>query len=168
VSAPARPCRVAGCFSLRPCGRHDTGMVGARHPDFCEITVVGGRPGSGKSTYVYRELKPGDLVVDFDAIAMAVSGQPEHQRDERLVPFVHAAEKALLERLRYPHAVPRAWVLTARPSPEGRVRLAESLNGRLIDIDTPLEECIRRIESDPGRPPLDDAFRAYIESWKPA
>jgi len=38
------------------------------------LTVVIGPPASGKSTWVLEHAKPGDIVVDFDRLAVALTG----------------------------------------------------------------------------------------------
>lgn len=50
------------------------GLRGQRRPtdtrlEAMVITVVTGPPCSGKSTYVRTHARPGDIIVDFDAIA---------------------------------------------------------------------------------------------------
>jgi len=132
-----------------------------------QVTVIAGRPGSGKSTYVKDHMQPGDLLVDYDAIGMALSGQPPHHRSVHLTPFISAAEHAILRRLERPSEVERVWILTARPDPIERRALVARLAATLIELDVPPEECIARIQADPARPPMTDDFREYIERWEP-
>ena len=44
-----------------------------------KVTVVYGPPAAGKSTLVADRWNPGDIVVDWDALLNAVTGQGEHQ-----------------------------------------------------------------------------------------
>lgn len=63
------------------------------------ITLVYGPPGAGKTTYVRERAKPGDLVVDYDAIAEAL-GSPDRQHTERIHGAVMAARGAVLTSIR--------------------------------------------------------------------
>ena len=57
------------------------------------IHVVTGHVCSGKSTYVRNHAKPGDIVIDMDRIALALSveGTPHHDYPRHVVDVVRAA-----------------------------------------------------------------------------
>jgi len=87
------------------------------------IRYVIGPPGSGKSTYVRTHRSAGDLVLDFDAIAVAV-GSPS--RDHHLEP--HPPPHRAIARTLWP-TIHRlllvsaergvgVWIIHAEPSPE--------------------------------------------------
>ena len=92
-------------------------------PMSSRISYVIGPPGSGKSTYVRIHMNPGDLVLDFDALAVAI-GSPS--RDHHLE--AHPPQHRAVVRSLWPHAHEllrsaaargvSAWIIHAEPSPE--------------------------------------------------
>ena len=85
------------------------------------VTLVCGAPCAGKNTYVEANARPGDLVVDFDAIMDALGGAGEHDQPEVLKPFVVDARDAILARLwAGQHEVSRAWVILSAPTERER------------------------------------------------
>ena len=87
------------------------------------ISYVIGPAGSGKTTYVRTHRSPGDLVLDFDAIAVAI-GSPS--RDHHLEP--HPPPHRAIVRALWPtiHRLMLAsaergvgvWIIHAEPTPE--------------------------------------------------
>jgi len=63
-----------------------------------DIVVICGPAGSGKSTHVREEAKPGDLIVDVDLIYAALSGLELFHKPPGLLPFFCAARDAIVNR----------------------------------------------------------------------
>lgn len=120
------------------------------------ITLVMGPPAAGKNTYVQQHARPGDLIVDYDAIATSLGANP-HQRGQDLHPAVMAARNAILRQLRRGQTgATRAWILSANPDADRRFPFHELV---LVDpgIDTVLANA--RAAGRPG-----DYVRA-IHNW---
>ena len=65
----SKPC-PRRCPNLMPCPKHG-------------YTVVTGPPCSGKTTYILEHMAEGDVMVDFDRIAQAISPKsPQYQYPE--------------------------------------------------------------------------------------
>jgi hypothetical protein len=78
------------------------------------ITLVYGPPGAGKTTYVAQHSQPGDLVVDYDAIAQALGA--DRQQSEQIHEAVMAARNAVLSRIRQNRTgAPAVWIVSANP-----------------------------------------------------
>ena len=119
------------------------------------VTVVYGPPAAGKSTYVNERRKPGDIVVDWDALLNAITGQGEHQWVQWACPFVEAARTAMLLEIRGTHPSRlggHVWVIvcTLRPADsEGWRRRG----AKIVVIPTPEDVCVERIEREDSSTP---------------
>ncbi len=95
--------------------RGDAWQTGPTH-----ITLIMGPPAAGKNTYVQQHAQPGDLIVDYDAIATSLGADP-HQRGHDLHPAINAARNAILRQLRRGETgATRAWILSANPEADRR------------------------------------------------
>jgi hypothetical protein len=125
------------------------------------LTVVTGPPCAGKSTYVQRNFRDGDVVIDLDVIASALSGANlnahDHPRHVRSVAV--AATSAAIERaLRFGRTPIRVWVIQCSPS-ETQRRGYRRAGARIMCLNPGLEVCLDRAAS---RPPHT---RALILDW---
>lgn len=118
------------------------------------VIVVSGPPCSGKADYVASRRQAYDLVLDLNALAVAL-GAPGHARPPHLIPFLCELRDAFLARLTRRHQAPRVWVITCDP------RMADRLVGaQHVRMSTSRDECISRA-AEAGRP---DAVE-LIDSW---
>lgn len=134
-------------------------------PSAIPLTILCGPPGSGKSTYLRQHAGPNDIIIDLDAIMQRVSGMPEHHTSPKwLTP-------ALDERNRQLHALhtdtthAKAWFIVSAPDPTERRTWARRLGGEVVTLDTPLAECIRRIEADPARRGQTERMIKATRAW---
>jgi hypothetical protein len=128
LRAACRKCNL-GRINRR---RDDQWQTGPTH-----ITLVMGPPAAGKSTYVLEHTRPGDLIVDYDAIATSLGANP-HQRGQDLHPAINAARNAILRQLRRGETgAARAFILSANPEADRRFPYHE-----LVIVDPGLEACL--------------------------
>lgn len=121
-------------------------------------TLVWGPPCAGKNTYVEQHRQPGDMVVDFDAVMIALGGAGGHDQPTALRPFVFDCIDAVMRRLASGnHVVGRAWVIQSAPT---RVDRDPFRSGQLVGLVTDIETCKDRAKRE--RP---DAWLGYIDSW---
>ena len=98
----------------------------------------------GKSTFVAQHKADGDLVVDYDAIAVAIGGSP-HSHGDAPHPVVDKARNALLRQIRTGKTnARRAWIISANPNAENLFPFH-----RVEVLDPGEEECLRRANT-PG------------------
>ena len=129
-----------------------------------EVTLVCGAVGSGKTYYVQEHSQRGDLVVDLDLLYMAISGLPMYDRPTELLPFALVARKAIVRRLMQPSIIQRAWVITSNPTLGRRYEYA-AVGARIVVLEVPADECIRRVQADERRAPSDTDWTALIRDW---
>lgn len=56
-----------------------------KRPPRARVMLVVGPPASGKSTYVESRMKPGDIILDLDAIRSEITGKPLYSLHSRSV-----------------------------------------------------------------------------------
>jgi 5-methylcytosine-specific restriction protein A len=122
------------------------------------VTLVAGPPCSGKNAYVTEHRGPRDLVVDLDALRVALGGGELHDTDGRAwMPFVWAARDAVMHRLGERHQLEHAWIIACAPKPWQRTTVS---GARIVVLDTPADVCHQRATAE--RP---DLWHHLIDEW---
>ncbi len=111
--------------------------------------LVAGPPCSGKNTYVRQHMAPGDLVVDYDAIMAAFSGQDMHDHERAVQPYVYEARDRVITKWLTRKDVD-LWLIYG--APKRRDRDYYTRRGfRVVIIDTDERTCLRRAKDErPG------------------
>lgn len=113
------------------------------------VTVVTGPPCSGKSTYVRERARRGDVVIDLDRIALALTSEDtlHHEYDETIRALaVHVREAALRAVLGAAGQV-TAWVIDSSPSPERR-RQYRMVGAEIVALDPGIDVCLDRASAE--------------------
>lgn len=137
------------------------------------LTVVTGAPCSGKSTFVREHAKPGDLVVDFDALARALGSPVAHEHSPWACQVAATAWAEVVRLVMRRHDGERCWVVDSLPTPQRRwdygLAGAELVTMRVADPAV----LHQRADAD-GRPAsthgLIDSYLAAVASggkWQP-
>ena len=116
------------------------------------ITVVTGAPCAGKSFYVREMALAGDIVVDMDLIAMALTVQvgEDHDYPNEVRVVARAARKAAVREALQVGQVSRrnVWIVHTRPPAEW-LRIYRSVNARVKVIDPGRDVCLSRLAERP-------------------
>lgn len=120
---------------------------------------------SGKSSYVAEAMNEGDLIIDMDNIWQCVSGCSRYTKPNRLKSVVFSVRDNLLDSVKYRRGKwLNAYIIGGYAFQAERERLVDALGAREIYIDTPKEECLRRLHAcDDGRDV--EEWTKYINDW---
>lgn len=129
------------------------------------ITVLTGPPCSGKSTYIRKHAKAGDLQVDFDRLATCLGNDRSHGASGLVKRAAQAAREAVEETIlsaaeRDAGSLGDTWIIRSR-LPGGLEERFTKAGAQILLLDPGKDECLARVERD-GRPP---ATREWIEEW---
>ena len=131
------------------------------------VYVVYGAPCSGKTSFVRDNMEQGDLIIDIDSIWKCISGCERYTKPARLNSNVFTLRDNLIEQVRY--RVGKwltAWIIGGYPLTAERERLCKSLSAREIFVDTPRDECLRRLHDAAANDGRDvDEWTRYISDW---
>ena len=115
------------------------------------LTVITGPPCSGKTTYARQHARPGDIIIDFDAIAQALGSPVSHGHDDPIWRVtIEARDAAIKATLRQARRGATAWVIDSRPTEQAR-QSYRAAGGRIVDLTAPAAELHRRA-TEAGRP----------------
>ena len=120
-------------------------------PAICALTIVFGPPGSGKTTYVQENKKPGDVVIDIDQIRSGLHGLPLYQDKPDDYLDVRRQRNRMLVNLSRDDT--DAWLIVTGTGKLERQWWESKLRPRRVHVlRTPPEVCVNRINADARRP----------------
>lgn len=130
-----------------------------------KVYLVYGAPLSGKSSWIKENMMEGDLVVDMNSIWQCVSNCEKYIKPKRLNAIVFKMRDTLLDSVKYRLGKWKtAYIVGGYALTAERERLCREMGAEEVFIDTPKEECLRRLEADEVRSNLE-GYRGYIERW---
>lgn len=125
------------------------------------LTVVIGPPAAGKSTWVLDRAKPGDIVIDFDRLAVAFSGAggDPHDHPPAVAAVTRAARTAAIEAAIKQASKTHVYLIHSSP---GQQRMAEyrAMGAEVVTVD-PGRDVVR--ERCKGQRP--QRMFAVIDEW---
>lgn len=106
-----------------------------------KVRLVCGPPASGKTTYINKNAKTGDIIWDFDTVAGALG----KGHSVSIIPVVVKMRNAFLleieEQIRADTLSNNVWMGFSLPKAETRNTLAKRLGAEVIILETPTEDC---------------------------
>ncbi len=129
------------------------------------VFIVWGAPGAGKTTYVREHMLPGDMVIDLDAIGMALSLASKTDVPQNIKRITYDIRDFLYQKIADRNINARnVWVIAGLPERDKRHELANKLSGELVFIPSDYRTCYLHALHDDER--QDKAIQlAIIDRW---
>ncbi len=143
----------------------NTGASGNVHKK--HVYIVYGAPASGKTTWVYDNATPDDLIVDLDKIWQMISINDMYVKPAALKQVVFQMRDKLYDIIRYRSGKwHTAFIITGGALLGDRERLKQRVGAdECVYIDTSYDECMRRVH-DKGLPGNEaQTYINYIDDW---
>ena len=134
--------------------------------DMANVTVVTGPPAAGKTTHVRQHAQSGDVIIDFDHLANALSGQDEdnHDHEAHIQAVTKAARQAALDAAIKASA--RTWLIHAMPSEKQQADYT-ARGAEIITIDPGKDTVMKRIKAERPERMAKAAGQWYARQAKP-
>ena len=137
MAHPSRSCSTLRCPNLMPCPKHG-------------YTVVTGPPCSGKTTYILEHMAEGDVMVDFDRIAQAISpNSPQYQYPEGVRLAVRAMRLAAIRHVEEGELDGRLWLIdTALRDHADVIARHRRMGAAVVELDPGIDVCLERAQRE--------------------
>lgn len=130
-------------------------------PGLVVLTIVTGPPAGGKSTWVLEHAQPGDIVVDFDRLAVALTGEGgvAHDHPAPVMAVARATRTAAIEAAIKQANCTDVYIIHSSP---GQRRMAEyqALGAKVVTIDPGKDVVRERCKTERPR-----RMFAAIDQW---
>ena len=119
------------------------------------IQVITGPPCSGKSTYINQEAKAGDIIIDMDKLAIALSpeGTQPFEYGDKTRQVARAARAAAVRKaLEIAQGERRlgVYIIHTDPAPNERM-MYRAANGKIVEMTTDKATCLQRLKNRPAQ-----------------
>lgn len=114
--------------------------------------IVVGPSCSGKSTLVNNRKSYGDLIIDFDALFKAISGNELYDKPEVLLPYASKIRNTLIDSIGDIDGVNSSWIIRNKFKDSEILELKKLLNATVIEIRPNIDVCKKRLLNDKSRP----------------
>lgn len=170
-------CLCEECHATKTALESTSSEAASNHPDWLKpsaipLTIISGPPCAGKTTYVEQHSRPGDLVIDLDAILASLDPSYRQWSGGTLPSLLNRGIRARNELLGSLHRVchGKAWFIVSAPTKAERDWWVSKLGGELVLLDPGTDECKRRAVAR-GTPlaaqGIDQWHRASLGTWSP-
>lgn len=132
-----------------------------------KCTVVYGPIGAGKTTYVRKNMKRGEVILDLDLFYEALTGAPHHDKSDELLSLVLEAFNQVVSIVaRRGKQRPRLWIVTCDLGEERRCKFLSMFPGcEFKVVATEASVCVDRVSKDPFRRSEVSKYKGLIERW---
>lgn len=113
------------------------------------LYVITGPPCAGKSTWIRQRAKPGDVVVDLDRIALAITSEdtPHHEYPKHIRTIAVAIRRQLVQMAMRASRMTDAYIINSKPTSRARADYYRA-GATFIHLDAPLETLVERAKAE--------------------
>lgn len=130
------------------------------------VYLVYGPPLSGKTTFVQQNKGHQDIVVDRNELFSAITGLPDYDKPDALLPLVRGVEKQLLDNIRTRFGKwHNAWIVGGYADKHQRDKLVEDLGAELVYCEATQADCLARLRTDERLRYRQGEYDGYIRRW---
>jgi len=134
--------------------------------EMSKATIIYGAPGSGKTTYVLKRMRRGDVVIDFDLIFSAISGREPHDKPANLLKLAWDIRDDVYKRvMEHREEVGKIWIIIGGAKRSDRNTIASWFNADLHHVEATPNECYARMRDDKTRPGGWQASKGVVDKW---
>lgn len=119
------------------------------------VRLITGPPGAGKNTYVEKNMKAGDLVVDFDVLRESYPALSLDALKQVRQMLEDVAKEADVD----------AWVIRCAPDAQKRTELATSLGAEVVVLETDAETAKANVVKRNRNPEKNEQVFSAIDNW---
>lgn len=126
------------------------------------VYIVYGSPCAGKSTWVNEVSNDDDLIVDIDRLWESVCNSDRFHKPARLKANVFGLRDCLYDQIRMRKGMWRnAYIIGGFPLRSDRDRLCGLLSAEPVYIESTMDECIGRAQTDEWKSFVREWFESY-------
>ena len=126
--------------------------------------LICGPPGAGKTTYALKHMSPGDVIIDFDMLHTAISGQPLHHNEASLNTLISDLRETLIANIDVYTEIRNTWVTLCAPKKSTRDFWRGHFDAKVILLKERISTCLARLAKDPTRHDWEK-WRPDVERW---
>jgi predicted kinase len=132
------------------------------------LYVITGPPASGKSTWIAGHARPGDIVIDLDRIALALTtpGADGWAHTAALLKVAHRARYAAIDEACQHLDTTDVYLIHSMPSPKATAKY-KRLRARIVVVDPGRSVTERRVR-DMRQPALLGVVTRWYDHYRPA
>ena len=124
--------------------------------------ILWGPPCSGKTTHVEQRIRPGDVVIDLDRIALALDpNAADHDYPDHVRRMAQAARRAIIDDVVAwgVRSQRTAWVIDSAADQVARAKWRRR-GATVVELEVDHAECVRRAAAT--RPP---GYARAVDAW---
>lgn len=131
-----------------------------------KVYYIWGAPCSGKNTFAQQAKGRNDLIVDIDALWMAITGGEKYFKPDSLKQNVFLLRDCLLEQVKTRAGKwNTAYILSTEPRKSARARICAAIGAEPIYLAVDRETALQRLHNDAERVPYVAAWEGYINRF---